>query len=153
MQMKCLLALDLSVDISWAIRAPDGSLICGTNDIGERYKHDGIRFWLLRIWLTQLSRDARNADTQIEIVFKESDAKVHRLWLPHLEEFCEHTDTPFRGVSAGQIKKFIAGHGGASKEAVAAAIRKLGYAPANDSEAVVVALLLFAEAGHEKEAA
>jgi hypothetical protein len=70
------------------------------------------------------------------------------LWLPHLEEYCERTGTPCRGVSNGQIKKFIAGRGGASLEAVSASVKARGYEPANDSEAIAIALLLFAEAEH-----
>jgi hypothetical protein len=104
---------------------------------------------VLRIWLTKIARDASNSGVQIEIVFREGNAAVHRAWLPHLKEFCEHTDTSLLGISNGQIKKFIAGRGSASMEAVTAAIRKLGYAPANDSEAAATALLLFAE--HERE--
>jgi hypothetical protein len=154
-----ILALDLGVDIAWAIRAPDGGLIYGSDDVGERYKHSSLSFWLLRIWLSKIAHDASENGVQLEIVFVAGDAAVHRKWIPHLEEFAGRTGISVRGVGVNTVKKFIAKRGNAPQEAIVGAIEALGHhvpagalkGPARDraakGEAMAIAALLYAEAG------
>jgi hypothetical protein len=47
-------------------------------------------------------------------------------------------------VPVGTTKRFIAGTGAADKQAVIAAIRARGFAPADDNEADAIAILLWA---------
>ena len=42
---------------------------------------------------------------------------------------------PYRGVPVGTIKRHVTGQGNADKEAVIAAVRALGFDPADDNEA------------------
>ena len=51
---------------------------------------------------------------------------------------------PYQGVPVGTIKRFATGKGNAGKEAVIAAMRARGFAPADDNEADALALLLWA---------
>ena len=46
-------------------------------------------------------------------------------------------------MPVGTIKRFISGAGNASKDAVIAAVKARGYAPADDNEADAIAILLF----------
>jgi hypothetical protein len=140
-----ILALDLGMKISWAIRAPDGGVISSSDDIAERYKGSGMAFWLLRLWLDKINRDANDHRSSVDIVFIEGDCRVFHKWLPHLAEFAERTGTPVRSAKAGAVKKSATGHGGASKEAVFAAIKAMGHQPGNEDEAMAIALLLLAE--------
>jgi len=49
-----------------------------------------------------------------------------------------------RGVPVGTIKRHVTGKGNADKEAVIDAVRRLGFAPADDNEADALALLHWA---------
>jgi hypothetical protein len=142
---RSTLALDLGMKISWAIRAPDGGVISSSDDIAERYKGSGMAFWLLRLWLDKIHRDAKDHGSQLDIVFIEGDARVFHKWLPHLQEFAERAGVPIRSAKAGAVKKHAANTGSASKEAVLAAIEAMGYQPGNEDEAMAIALLLLAE--------
>ena len=51
-----------------------------------------------------------------------------------------------RGVPVGTIKRHVTGKGNADKQAVIDAVRKLGFAPADDNEADALALLHWATA-------
>ena len=65
-------------------------------------------------------------------------------WLAHLTAWCEHHGIPYQGVPVGTIKRHIAGKGNADKAAVIEAVRRLGFAPADDNEADALALLHWA---------
>ena len=62
-------------------------------------------------------------------------------YLAHLTAWAEANKIPYQGVPVGTIKRHIAGKGNADKAAVIAAVRKLGFAPADDNEADALALL------------
>jgi Holliday junction resolvasome RuvABC endonuclease subunit len=48
---------------------------------------------------------------------------------------------PYRGVPVGTIKRHVTGRGNADKDAVIAAVRRLGFDPVDDNEADALALL------------
>ena len=52
---------------------------------------------------------------------------------------------PYYAIPIGEIKRFITGHGGASKDAVIAAVKQRGFDPGDDNEADALAILLCAE--------
>jgi Holliday junction resolvasome RuvABC endonuclease subunit len=64
-------------------------------------------------------------------------------FLATLSSWCEEHEVPYQGVPVGTIKRFIAGKGNADKEAVIAAVRARGFAPADDNEADAIAILLW----------
>lgn len=67
--------------------------------------------------------------------------------------WCEGHGIPYQGVPVGTIKRFATGKGNAPKDAVIAAMRARGFAPADDNEADALALLLWAidaESGAQK---
>ena len=99
-----ILALDLGMKISWAIRCPDGGVISSSDDIAERYNGGGMQFWLFRLHLAKVIRDALDNGVSVDIVFIEGDSIVHHKWLPHLEEFAKRSGTPVRSAKAGAIK-------------------------------------------------
>ena len=49
--------------------------------------------------------------------------------------------TPYRGVPVGTIKRHVTGRVNADKDSVIAAVRALGFDPADDNEADALALL------------
>ena len=54
------------------------------------------------------------------------------------------TRIPYQGVPVGTIKRHVTGKGNADKQAVIDAVRRLGFAPADDNEADALALLHWA---------
>jgi hypothetical protein len=64
--------------------------------------------------------------------------------LPHLTAWAKMFKIPYRGVPVGTIKRHVTGRGNADKEAVIAAVRALGFDPADDNEADALALLHWA---------
>ena len=65
-------------------------------------------------------------------------------YLAHLTAWAEANRIPYQGVPVGTIKRHITGKGNADKQAVIDAVRKLGFAPADDNEADALALLHWA---------
>jgi hypothetical protein len=148
---RCILALDLERDISWAIQSPDGGIVHGVDDVGERYKHSHIAFFVLRSWLSRIARDADKNGVSLEIVYREGNSLVHLGWLPHLKKFCELTGAPLRSINGSAVKRHVTGKGNASAEQVKTAIEDLGYTPGADNEAAAIATLLFFAEEVEKQ--
>jgi Holliday junction resolvasome RuvABC endonuclease subunit len=71
-------------------------------------------------------------------------AHIYGGLLATLTAWCEQRSIPYQGVPVGTIKRFIAGKGNADKDAVIAAVRARGFAPADDNEADAIAILLWA---------
>ena len=67
-----------------------------------------------------------------------------------LTAWCEANRIPYQGVPVGTIKRHITGKGNADKQAVIDAVRKLGFAPADDNEADALALLNWAIARRDR---
>jgi Holliday junction resolvasome RuvABC endonuclease subunit len=68
-------------------------------------------------------------------------AQIYGAFVGHLQAWCEARAIAYAGVPVGTIKRHITGRGDADKEAVIAAVRALGFTPADDNEADALALL------------
>ena len=148
-----VLALDLGTATGWALRDEYGTITSGTVSFRpDRFSGGGMRFLRFKRWLTEL----KNAAGGIDAVYLEevrrhagtSAAQIYGGFLAYVSAWCEHHSIPYQGVPVGTIKRHVTGKGNAPKEAVIAAVRDRGLAPADDNEADALALLLWAiEAG------
>lgn len=66
-----------------------------------------------------------------------------------LAAVCEAHQIPYEGCEVGEIKKYITGHGRATKDEVVKAVSNLGFSPADDNEADALSILLLAIAKEE----
>ena len=147
-----ILALDLMSNLGYCCRADDGSLHYGTETfLSKQRSSDGLRYLKFRNWLKQMHETIRPS-----IVFFEEvrgfppkncgrDSRVYYAFESHLLSFCESARLDHQGVTPGTIKKFIAGHGNASKKDVMLAVQTQGYRPGDDNQSDAIALLLYAE--------
>jgi len=148
-ERPAILALDLGTVTGWAMRAGDGAVISGTVSFRpSRYDGGGMRYLRFRGWLDELRRTTPELSA---VYFEEvrrhagtDAAHIFGGFLAHLTTWCEERVLPYQGVPVGTIKRHVAGKGNARKEAVIAAVRKRGFAPANHNEADALALLLWA---------
>ena len=60
-----------------------------------------------------------------------------------LTAWAELRGVPYQGVPVGTIKRHATGKGNAPKEAMIAAARAKGFAPADDNEADAIAILMW----------
>ena len=107
-----------------------------------------MRYLRFKHWLTELKSTAGGIDAvYLEEVRRHAGtnaAHIYGGFLAHVTAWCEHHGTPYRGVPVGTIKRHVTGKGNAPKQAVIAAVRGRGFAPADDNEADAIALLLWA---------
>lgn len=144
-----LLALDLGSTLGWAVRLADGTITSGTATFRPgRFEGGGMGWLRFRRWLDSM---AASAGPLGSIVFEEvrrhagtTAAHVYGGFLAHLTAWCEGAGVPYQGVPVGTIKRFATGKGNAGKDAIIAAMRARGFAPADDNEADALALLLWA---------
>jgi Holliday junction resolvasome RuvABC endonuclease subunit len=68
-------------------------------------------------------------------------AHCYGAFLGYLTAWAEARQIPYAGVPVGTIKRHVTGRGNADKAAVIAAVRVLGFDPADDNEADALALL------------
>ena len=139
-----ILALDLGQKTGWAVRNADGAIASGTVEFKpSRWEGGGIlRF---RAWLQEVDETAGGVGT---VYFEEvrshrgvAAAHVYGGFLAHLTAWAEANKIPYAGVPVGTIKRHVTGRGNADKDAVIAAVRALGFDPADDNEADALALL------------
>ena len=105
--------------------------------------------WLrFRAWLQEIDETSGGVGV---VVFEEvrrhlGTGAAHAFggYLSHLTAWAEANRIPYQGVPVGTIKRHIAGKGNADKQAVIEAVRRLGFAPADDNEADALALLNWA---------
>jgi Holliday junction resolvasome RuvABC endonuclease subunit len=71
-------------------------------------------------------------------------AHIYGGFLATLSAWAELRAVPYQGVAVGTIKRHATGKGNASKEAMIAAARARGFAPADDNEADAIAILQWA---------
>ena len=149
-----LLALDLGTRTGLALLDSSGRICSGSQPFTpQRFEGGGMRFLRFHRWLTELSHPggASGGLAVEQVVFEEvrrhagvDAAHAYGGFLGQLGFFCEHHRIPYQGVPVGTIKRHISGKGNASKEAVIAAIRELGYRPVDYNEADALALLHWA---------
>ena len=144
--VSTVLALDLGTTTGWALRTSDGQTISGTQSFKPgRYEGGGMRFLRFRAWLAEVHT---SAGTIGAVYFEEvrrhagvDAAHVYGGLMATLTAWCEGQSIAYAGVPVGTIKKHATGKGNANKAAMVAAMRALGYAPADDNEADALALL------------
>lgn len=145
-----ILALDLGTVTGFALSPTHGAMASGTwNFKGGRYEGGGMRYLRFRKQIDEV-----HALTPLESVYFEEvrrhrgtdAAHVYGGFLATLTAWCDERTIPYLGVPVQTIKKYITGKGNADKDAVKAAVEKLGYRPADDNEADAIALLLEVQA-------
>lgn len=149
-----ILALDLGTTTGWALRDRTGRITSGSQSFKpQRFEGGGMRFLRFKTWLAELKMHADGIDA---LVFEEvrrhvstDAAHAYGGFLATLTAWCEHHGIPYQGVPVGTIKKHATGSGRAGKDAVMAAVRRRGHAPADDDEADALALLLWALELHD----
>ena len=141
-----ILALDLGQRTGWAVRSRDGAIASGVQEFRPGRFEGGGMIWLrFRAWLQEVDETAGGIGV---VVFEEvrrhlGTAAAHAFggYLAHLTAWAEANRIPYQGVPVGTIKRHIAGKGNADKAAVIAAVKALGFSPADDNEADALALL------------
>ena len=103
-----------------------------------------MRYLRFRGWLDGVAADAAG----IAAVYFEEVRRHVGTDAAHLFGGFLATLSSYQGVPVGTIKRFIAGKGNADKEAVTAAFRARGVNPADENEADVIAILLWAIETH-----
>jgi hypothetical protein len=147
LQHQVILALDLGQTTGWAVRARDGVITHGTVQFRPgRHEGGGMPYLRFRAWLQGLDETVDG----IDCVFFEkvrghrgtTAAQVFGGFLAHLTAWAETDKTPYEGVPVG--KRQVTGKGKADKDVVIAAVRALGFEPADHNEADALALLHWA---------
>jgi hypothetical protein len=141
-----ILALDLGQTTGWAVRTPDGVITSGTAEFRPgRHEGGGMGYLRFRRWLDELQRITAGIG---EVLYEEVRAhcgtlaaQIYGAFLGHLQAWCENRAIAYAGVPVGTIKHHVTGRGNADKDAVIAAVRALGFNPADDNEADALALL------------
>jgi Holliday junction resolvasome RuvABC endonuclease subunit len=141
-----VLALDLGSVTGWALRTADGRITSGTQNFRPlRYEGGGMRYLRFRRWLNEVKAAAGEIG---EVHFEEvrrhvgvDAAHAYGGFLATLSAWCEHYRIPYSGAPVGTIKKHATGKGNADKASMVAAVRDLGFDPADDNEADALALL------------
>jgi len=141
-----ILALDLGQNAGWAVRNADGAIASGTAEFKPgRFEGEGMVFLRFRAWLQEVDGTTGGVDA---VYFEEvrshrgvAAAHAYGGFLAHLTAWAEANKIPYRGIPVATIKRHVAGKGNADKDAVIAAVRALGFDPADDNEADALALL------------
>jgi crossover junction endodeoxyribonuclease RuvC len=144
-----ILALDLGHCTGWALRSACGVITSGVAEFRpDRWQGGGMKFLRFRRWLTELKADAGGLDAvfyeQVRNHAGVDASHAYGGWLAILTAWCEHHGIPYQGVPVGTIKRHVTGKGNADKAEVIDAVRRLGFAPADDNEADALALLHWA---------
>jgi hypothetical protein len=146
LQHSAILALDLGQKTGWAVRTADGLITSGTAEFKPgRHEGGGMGYLRFRRWLDELRLTTGGL---AEVLYEEVRAhrgtlaaQIYGAFVGHLQAWCEGRAIAYAGVPVGTIKRHITGRGNADKEAVIAAVRALGFTPADDNEADALALL------------
>jgi len=146
---SAILALDLGQKTGWAARNADGAITSGTVEFKpSRWEGGGMVLLRFRAWLQEVDETAGGVSA---VYFEEvrshrgvAAAHAYGGFLAHLTAWAEANKIPYAGVPVGTIKRHVTGRGNADKVAVIAAVRALGFDPADDNEADALALLHWA---------
>jgi len=151
--MKGIIALDLATKTGWAMATvnPAGKIQIqsGVESFAPKGHIEGAGMRYLRFsrWLDEMHRMVRFERLSFEEV-KQRAASVaaghmYGGFMATLTAWCEANAVPYEGVGVGTIKKHLTDNGGASKEAMMAAIIAKGHSPKDDNEADALALLYY----------
>ena len=140
-----ILALDLGSQLGFAVLS-QGKVVSGTYDMRPAPgQAAGLRFAIFENEFLRQFRAVR--EVYFEKVRRHEGthaAHVYGALWGILEKWCYQNDIPCYGREVGDIKKYIAGKGNASKAAVIEAVKQRGYSPEDDNEADALAILSFA---------
>jgi hypothetical protein len=127
---NAILALDLGQKTGWAVRNRDGAIASGTVEFKPgRWEGGGMVYLRFRAWR------------------QEVDETAGGIGAAYFEEVRFHrgvTAAQARGVPVATIKRHVTGRGKADKDAAIAAVRALGFDPADHNETDALALLHWA---------
>ena len=149
-----ILALDLGTTTGWALRDRTGRITSGSQSFKpQRFEGGGMRYLRFGRWISEIQTSV----SELQFLYFEEvrrhvstdAAHAYGGFLATLTAWCEHHGIPYQGVPVGTIKKHATGSGRAGKDAVMAAVRRRGHAPADDNEADALALLLWALPLHD----
>ena len=144
---NAILALDLGQKTGWAVRNADGAIASGTVEFKPgRFEGGGMVYLRFRAWLQEVDETAGGIGAvyfeEVRFASRRSGrTRVRRLPRPPDRLGRDANKIPYRGVPVGTIKRHVTGRGNADKDAVIAAVRALGFDPADDNEADALALL------------
>ncbi len=144
-----ILALDLGSHLGYAILSNE-KIISGTKKL--KNKTFGQRFLDFLQWLYWTLDQYEIGKVYFERVRRHLGTEaghVYGAFMYILAAVCEAHQVPYEGCEVGEIKKYIAGHGRATKDEVVKAMSNLGFSPADDNEADALAILLLAIAKEE----
>jgi Holliday junction resolvasome RuvABC endonuclease subunit len=144
-----MLALDLGTRTGWAHAGADQIVTSGVTEFrNDRWQGGGMRFLRFRAWLDEMRLLTGGFDQLVyEQVRRHAGADAAHVfggWLAILSVWCEQNGIAYQGVPVGTIKRHATGKGNADKQAMIAAARTRGFAPADDNEADAIAILLWA---------
>lgn len=141
-------AIDLGTVMGWALGGGPHPILSGTEAFRTgRFEGGGMRYLRFRNWITGLLQDQAPSAVYFEEVRRHAAtdaAHVYGGMMAELTASCELLSVPYQGVPVGTIKKHATGKGNASKDAMIAAMRRRGHAPADDNEADALAILHWA---------
>ncbi len=144
-----ILALDLGTHLGYAILS-DEKIISGTKKL--KNKTFGQRFSEFFKWLYEILDCYEIDKVYFERVRRHLGTEaghVYGAFMYVLAVVCEDLKIPYEGCEVGEIKKYITGHGRATKNDVVKAVSNLGFSPADDNEADAISILLLAIAKEE----
>lgn len=143
--MGTLLSLDLGTTTGWAL-LKDGEIRSGSICFKSSHFDSGdCKFTRFKRWLVNLKAAHGDIDQIVyEAVRRHSGTiagQTYGGFMATLQLFGDHHKISYEGVPVATIKKFMTGHGGASKKAVIEAVKAKGHTPKDDNEADALALL------------
>lgn len=144
-----ILALDLGSHLGYAILSNE-KIISGTKKL--KNKTFGQRFLDFLQWLYWTLDQYEIGKVYFERVRRHLGTEaghVYGAFMYILAAVCEAHQVPYEGCEVGEIKKYITGHGRATKDDVVKAVSNLGFSPADDNEADGISILLLAIAKEE----
>ena len=144
-----ILALDLGTHLGYAILR-EKEIISGTKKL--KNKTFGQRFSEFIKWLYQILDCYEIEKVYFERVRRHLGTEaghVYGAFMYVLAVVCEDLKIPYEGCEVGEIKKYITGHGRATKDDIVKAVSSLGFSPADDNEADSISILLLAIAKEE----
>lgn len=142
-----VLALILGPSTGWALRGRDGAVASGVQEFRPNH-FDGTAFLRFQHWLSEHNEIAG----PITAVFFEEPradrgtlaAHIHRGFLARLEAWAEFRDVACEGVPVATVTRFATSRDDAGTAEVIAAVRRMGFEPADGNEAKAIALLRWA---------
>lgn len=145
------LCIDPGAALGWAIRITKTKVMYGTEDFKQFTGVDGRVHWKFYQWFDDFLRAAKPTHIVSEApIFRGVNSEYLYGFHIIISMLCfRHNITPVR-VHLATIKKSITGHGGADKEAMIAAVKRLGYSPETEHEADALGILIFHERNSER---